>query len=69
MFHASGHMDRHDEAYNHLLKLARSPNMIFFFHCSSVCTQNAEKFFIIKVAGRSEQDVHFMLQIFSVSDV
>ena len=38
--------------------------MFFFFQYSSLCTQNTEKFFIIEVAGRSEQDVHFMLHFF-----
>jgi len=29
MFNASGQTDRHDAANSHLLKLAKSPNMIF----------------------------------------
>jgi hypothetical protein len=59
MFLASGQMNRLDEANSHLLKLAKSPNAIFF-QCISVNTQNTEKFFKIKFANRSEQDVHFI---------
>jgi hypothetical protein len=62
LFHANGQMNRHDKANSHILQLVNAPNMTL--QCISLNTQNTEKCFKIKVAGRSEQDMHFMLQFF-----
>jgi chloramphenicol O-acetyltransferase len=62
LFHANGQMNRHEEANSHILQLVNAPNMIF--QCISLNTQNTEKCFKIKSAGRSEQDIHFILQFF-----